>query len=296
MTGAQGKRRLGRGLEALLGPDTVAQARVEGALTEIGVDSIRPNPYQPRHVIDETALAELASSMKESGLLQPVVVRPSRGGTFELIAGERRWRAAQKLGWQEIGAVIRDVDDRTLLTLALVENLQRDALSPIDEALGYKRLIDDFQVSQAEIGDLVGRNRSTVTNALRLLGLPAGVQQMVHSGALTTGHARALLALPDRIRVESLAKKVVEEQLSVREVEELVRGGKPAARRPRVKRGQKPRDAEVRRVEEALRRRLQTDVRVSTRSKSSGRLTINFYSDDDLARVLELILGTPYKG
>jgi ParB family chromosome partitioning protein len=296
MTGAQGKRRLGRGLEALLGPDTVAQARVEGALKEIGVDAIRPNPYQPRHVIDETALAELATSMEQSGLLQPVVVRPSQGGTYELIAGERRWRAAQKLGWEEIGAVIRDVDDRTLLTLALVENLQRDALSPIDEALGYRRLIDDFQVSQAEIGSLVGRNRSTVTNALRLLGLPVSVQEMVHSGALATGHARALLALPDRRRVESLAKKVVEEQLSVREVEELVRGGRPAARRPRDKRGQKPRDAGVRRVEDALRRRLQTDVRVSTRGKSSGRLTINFYSDDDLARILELILGAPYEG
>jgi len=296
MTGAQGKRRLGRGLEALLGPDTVTQARAEGTLTQIGVDAIRPNRYQPRHLIDETALAELASSMEESGLLQPVVVRPAQTGTYELIAGERRWRAAQKLGWAEIGAVVRDVDDRTLLTLALVENLQRDALSPIDEALGYKRLIDDFQVSQAEIGSLVGRNRSTVTNALRLLGLPASVQEMVHSGALTTGHARALLGVPDRRSLESLAKRVVHEQLSVREVEELVRGGKPATRRPRGKRGQKPRDAAVRRVEDALRRRLQTDVRVSTRGKSSGRLTINFYSDDDLARILDLVLGAPYEG
>ena len=142
---------------------------------EIGVDAIRPNPYQPRHVIDKTALAELAASMKESGLLQPVVVRPAQSGTYELIAGERRWRAAQQLEWVEIGAVVRDVDDQTLLTLALVENLQRDALSAIDEARGYRRLIDEFGVSQAEVGSLVGRSRSTVVNALRLLGLPASV-------------------------------------------------------------------------------------------------------------------------
>ncbi|MGD8728026.1 MAG: ParB/RepB/Spo0J family partition protein [Gemmatimonadales bacterium] len=296
MTGSQGKRRLGRGLEALLGPDTVAQARAEGTLKEIAVDAIRPNPYQPRHVIDETALTELASSMQASGLLQPVVVRSTQDETYELIAGERRWRAAQKLGWAEIGAVIREVDDRTLLTLALVENLQRDALSPIDEARGYKRLMDEFAVSQAEVGGLVGRSRSTVANALRLLGLPAAVQQLVHAGVLSTGHARALLALPDRKRIEQLAATAANEQLSVRDVEERVRGGKPAARRPRTGRGQKPRDPEVLRVEDALRRRLRTDVRVSTRGKSSGRLTINFYSEDDLARLLELILGAPYEG
>ncbi len=296
MTGPQGKRRLGRGLEALLGPDTMAQARLEGGLAEISLDAIRPNPYQPRNLIDEAALADLAASMRESGLLQPVVVRPVRDGAYELIAGERRWRAAEKLGWSTIGAVVRDVDDRTLLTLALVENLQRDALSPIDEALGYRRLIEEFGVSQAEIGDLVGRNRSTVTNALRLLKLPPSVQQLVHAGALSTGHARALLAVPDSRRVETLARKAVDEQLSVRAVEELVRGGQPASRRPRGTKGQKARDPGVRRVEDALRRRLQTDVRVSVRGKSSGRLTINFYSDDDLARVLEIILGEPYEG
>jgi ParB family chromosome partitioning protein len=234
--------------------------------------------------------------MEESGLLQPVVVRPAESGTYELIAGERRWRAAQRLGWAEIAAVVREVDDQTLLTLALVENLQRDALSAIDEARGYKRLIDDFGVSQTEVGTLVGRSRSTVANALRLLGLPVSVQEMVHAGALATGHARALLALPDAKAIKSLAVMAVKEQLSVREVEELARGGKPAARRPRSRRGQKPRDPAIRRVEDALRRRLQTDVRLSSRSKSSGRLTINFYSDDDLARILELILGEPYQG
>jgi ParB family chromosome partitioning protein len=288
------KRRLGRGLEALLGPATVADAKAEGSLAQIPVEALRPNPYQPRHAFDEEALAALAHSMQREGQLQPVVARPAGNGSYELVAGERRWRAAQRLGWSEIGAVVREVDDQTLLTLALVENLQRDALSPIDEASGYQRLIDEFGVSQAAVGELVGRDRSTVANALRLLKLPVSVQDMLHDGRLSVGHARALLALEDGRKIERLARAAVEQQLSVREVEELVRGGRTAARRPRAPRGTKV-DPEARRVEEALRRRLQTDVRVATRGKS-GKVTINFYSPDDLQRILEVILGESYDG
>jgi ParB family chromosome partitioning protein len=288
------KRRLGRGLEALLGPATLAEAKAEGSLAQLPVQALRPNPYQPRQAFDEEALAELADSMQRSGLLQPVVARPAANGAYELVAGERRWRAAQRLGWTEIGAVVREVDDQTLLTLALVENLQRDALSPIDEASGYQRLIDEFGVSQAAVGELVGRDRSTVANALRLLKLPASVQQMLHDGRLSVGHARALLALEDGKKIERLARAAVEQELSVREVEELARGGKAAARRPRAHRGARV-DPEARRVEEALRRRLQTDVRVATRGKS-GKVTINFYSPDDLQRILEVILGESYDG
>jgi ParB family chromosome partitioning protein len=288
------KRRLGRGLEALLGPATVAEAKAEGTLAQLPVEALRPNPYQPRQAFDEGALAELADSMQRSGLLQPVVARPAANDAYELVAGERRWRAAQRLGWTEIGAVVREVDDQTLLTLALVENLQRDALSPIDEASGYQRLIDEFGVSQAAVGELVARDRSTVANALRLLKLPASVQEMLHDGRLSVGHARALLALEDGKKIERLARTAVEQQLSVREVEELVRGGRAAARRPRASRGTRV-DPEARRVEEALRRRLQTDVRVATRGKS-GKVTINFYSPDDLQRILEVILGESYDG
>lgn len=293
MTGGS-KRRLGRGLEALLGPATVAEARAEGSLAQIPVNSLQPNPYQPRQAFDEEALGELADSMQRSGLLQPVVVRPAGDGSYELVAGERRWRAAQRLGWSEIGAVVREVDDQTLLTLALVENLQRDALSPIDEASGYQRLIDEFGVSQAAVGELVGRDRSTVANALRLLKLPPAVQEMLHTGRLSVGHARALLALEDGAKIERLARAAVAQELSVREVEAMARGGKAAARRPRAARGTKV-DPEVRRVEDALRRRLQTDVRVATRGKS-GKVTINFYSPDDLQRILEVILGEAYDG
>jgi ParB family chromosome partitioning protein len=288
------KRRLGRGLEALLGPATVAEAKAEGSLAQLPVQALRPNPYQPRQAFDEEALVELADSMQRSGLLQPVVARPAANGAYELVAGERRWRAAQRLGWTEIGAVVREVDDQTLLTLALVENLQRDALSPIDEASGYQRLIDEFGVSQAAVGELVGRDRSTVANALRLLKLPASVQEMLHDGRLSVGHARALLAFEDGNKIERLARTAVEQELSVREVEELARGGKAAARRPRAARGARL-DPEARRVEEALRRRLQTDVRVATRGKS-GKVTINFYSPDDLQRILEVILGESYDG
>lgn len=295
MTGAAGRRRLGRGLEALLGPTTVAEARADGSLTELPVERLRPNRYQPRHAFDPAALAELAASMKSSGLLQPIVVRAVDGEQFELIAGERRWRAAQQLGWEKLPAVVREVDDRTLLTLALVENLQRDALSPVDEARGYERLIGEFDLSQARVAELVGRDRSTVANALRLLNLPPVVQEMLHAGQLTTGHARALLGLADAERITALARRTVERQWSVREVEDLVRGTRtvtPAGRR----RALKPRAPELRRLEETLRQRLQTDVRITTRGKSSGRLTINFYSQDDLARVLELILGEPFAG
>ena len=294
---AKSKRRLGRGLEALLGPTTPPGdgTRSTGS-AKIAVAKILPNPFQPRNVIDEAALQELKESLRVSGLLQPIVVRNGPDANFELIAGERRWRAAGQLGWENIDAVVRDVDDQTLLTLALVENLQRDSLSPIDEALGYERLAAGFGVSQGDIGALVGRNRSTVSNALRLLRLPDAVQDLVHTGSLSTGHARALLQLEDVGAVTALAQRVVADGLSVREVESLARGKRAPARRPRATRREKSSDPEIRRVEDALRQRLGTDVFVSRRSRNSGRLTVNYYSNDDLARVLELILGRPYDG
>lgn len=296
MTAKGGRTRLGRGLEALLGPQTIEQARREGALQEVPVDALRPNPYQPRREFDSTALNELAESMRTAGLLQPIVVRPATAGQYEIIAGERRWRAAQQLEWMRIGAVLRDVDDRTLLTLALVENLQRDGLSPIDEARGYARLIGEFSVSQAEVGELVGKDRSTVANALRLLKLPDAVQQLVHTQRLTTGHARALLQLDDASEIARLARAAAEQGLSVRELEALVRGGRPPMRRPRTRRGHPQQDPAIRRIEDALRRKLQTDVFVTKRGKDGGRIAINFYSGDDLERLLEIIFGESFDG
>lgn len=296
MTDKAARRRLGRGLEALLGPTaSTAEARADGSLRHIPLRDIRPNPYQPRRTFDEEALAGLASSLEASGLLQPVVVRPVDGG-YELIAGERRVRAAEQLGWTDIGAVVRDVDNRTLLTLALIENLQRDALSPIDEALGFQRLVDEFGVSHGDVASMVGRSRPAVANAVRLLRLPEDVQDLVHRGALSTGHARALLQLPDPAAIPVLARRAVDDELSVRELEALARGDRAPARRPRAGKARVRRpDVEVRRVEDALRRHLKTDVFVARRGKG-GRITINFYSNDDLARVLELVLGRPFDG
>jgi ParB family transcriptional regulator, chromosome partitioning protein len=292
-------KRLGRGLEALLGPISREQAEASGSLRELPVRSLRPNPYQPRTHIDEAALEELTASMRASGLLQPVVVRP-RNGSYELIAGERRWRAAERLGWDRIPAVVRDVDDQTLLTLALIENLQRNDLSPIDEASGYQRLGEEFHLPHAEIARLVGRNRSTIANLLRLLQLPEEIQQLIHQAKLSEGHARALLAISDQARMIRLAQQAVTDGWSVREMEARVRGETPSRQRRtedgRSRTPAKPVTADVRRVEDALRKRLGTDVRVTMRRRGRGFLTISYYSNDDLARLLELILGGPFEG
>src|SRR5437773_466349 len=292
---AAGRRRLGRGLEALLGP-TREEAEREGNLVELPIKDIRPNPFQPRQDVDPAALEELVSSIKQAGLLQPVVVRRAKGGgAYELIAGERRLRACQQLGWERIPAVQREADDRTLLTLALIENLQRDDLSPVDEARGYDRLIAEFNLTQQDVAEAVGRDRSTVANALRLLRLPAAVLGLLHEARLAVAHARALLGLEDPGAATALAKEAVDHGLSVRDVEDRVRGGRAPVRRPRLKKGlgQAP---EVRRIEDALRRRLGTDVRVTLRSKGKGHIHVGFYSNDDLARLLELMLGSPFDG
>jgi ParB family chromosome partitioning protein len=291
-------RRLGRGLEALLGPSnrTAAGERSSSPL-ELDVSAIRPNPFQPRTHFDEAALNEMVASIQASGLLQPVVVRPRHGG-YELIAGERRWRAIQRLGWEKIPAIIKDVDDRTVLTLALIENLQRDDLSPIEEATSYQRLMEEFAVSQAEVARLVGRDRSTVANALRLLKLPAEVRAMVQDGRLSEGHARALLGLADAAAIEALARKAIADGWSVRETEARVRGdrgGNRAGRRPPAT-ATAGRPTATRRIEEALRKHLGTDARVSVGRRGRGHVTLSFYSNDDLARLLEVILGEPFSG
>ncbi|HEU4524030.1 MAG TPA: ParB/RepB/Spo0J family partition protein [Gemmatimonadales bacterium] len=291
-------KRLGRGLEALLGPVSREQAEASGALRELPLSSVKPNPYQPRTRMDQAELTDLARSMEASGLLQPVIVRPGDGG-FELIAGERRWRAAQQLGWARIPAVVREVDDRTLLTLALIENLQRDDLSPIDEAAGYRRLGEEFQLGHAEIAKAVGRDRSTVANLLRLLQLPPDVQSLVHEKRLSAGHARALLGLSDAERQSALAVEAVDQGWSVREVEAAVAGKRPIQRPARRPDGQpvvRSAAADVKRVEDALRKRLGTDVRVTARRRGRGLVTIRYYSNVDLSRLLALILGGPFEG
>lgn len=291
-------RRLGRGLEALLGPTSREQAAASGALKDLPLASISPNPWQPRREFNEEAMAELASSIEASGLLQPVVVRPV-GSRFELIAGERRLRAVTRLGWTTIPAVVREVDDQAALTLALIENLQRDDLSPIDTALGYQQLMTEFGIAQTEVARLVGRDRSTVANTLRLLKLPRDVQGMIQADELSEGHARALLALESPADISRLAREAVEGGWSVRHMESVVRGD--AGDKPRGKMMKKvtpPRQAsaDARRIEDVLRQRLGTDVRLTAKRRGRGLLSISYYSNDDLARLLELILGKPFEG
>jgi ParB family chromosome partitioning protein len=291
-------RRLGRGLSALISSAPAAPPSSSPSAPEsqepfrqLRLDQIVPNPKQPRREFSESELQELQLSLQTSGLLQPIAVRPRGDGRFELIAGERRFRAASRLGWTTIPAVIRDVSDEQLLSLALVENLQREDLNPIEEAQGYRQLINEFGLAHQQVAQAVGKERSSVTNALRLLSLPDEVQHLVRDGSLTLGHARALLGVPPGTSLAELARKVVAQRLSVREVERLVQEAKPTVKRNRDAENQLTVSEvpEVRRLTDRLRRFLQTDVAVQVDSAGRGEVRIRFYSADDFNRVFELM-------
>ncbi|HEY4733607.1 MAG: ParB/RepB/Spo0J family partition protein [Gemmatimonadaceae bacterium] len=288
-------RRLGRGLEALLGSATGLASSDEGALKSIPVGQITRNPFQPRQEFNADELSELQESIRASGLLQPITVRRRAGRDgFELIAGERRLRAAKGLGWKEIPAIIKEIDDRTLLTLALVENLQRADLNPIEEGEGYHQLADEFGLTQQQIAETVGKDRTTISNMVRLLQLPDQARRLLQEGHLTMGHAKVLLGLEDAEKIVELALAIVAEGLTVREVERRLRDvagpreGKKAGRPRTVDR----QPAEAKRIEDRLRRFLQTDVVLRVGADNSGVLSVQFYSADDLQRLLERI-GVP---
>jgi ParB family chromosome partitioning protein len=254
------------------------------------IAGIVPNPFQPRRDFSEDDLADLTASMRENGLLQPIVVRPrTEGGAsrWEIVAGERRWRAAMRLGWREIPATVRDVDDRTLLVLAMVENLQRAGLAPLEEADGYRRLAEEFGLSQAQVAEVVGKDRSTVANAMRLLQLPASVRQLLSEQQLTAGHCRALLGMGDDRRMAELARTAASRGWSVREVEAEVQKAR-GRRKPREK---KSRDPAERELEEELQRALGTAVRIRRGRGDKGKIEIPFYGAEDFERVFELVAG-----
>lgn len=291
------QRRLGRGLEALINSaPTIAPPATEvgrgasaGPYREIPIAEIRPNRYQPRREFRPEELAELQASIKATGLLQPITVRPAGPDRFELIAGERRLRAVTALGWSKIPAVVKDIDDRTALTLALVENLQRADLNPLEEAEGYQRLLSEFGMTQQQVAEMVGKDRSTVANILRILALPASVRRMVAESQITLGHARALLAFPDERGITAAAREVVARGLTVRDVERMAKEGPKAPTQPANRDDARP--AEVRRLEDQLRKKLQTDVHIALSGKQKGELRVPFYSADDFERILELLLG-----
>lgn len=295
-------RRLGRGLEALIGSAAAHVTQAPGTaeqneLRRIPLSLIRPNPFQPRRDFPESELAELCASLKTSGMIQPIVVR-SAGSDFELISGERRFRAATQLGWKEIPALVRSADERTMLTLALIENLQRADLNAVEEARGYERLHAEFNLTHQQISDAVGKDRSTVSNLLRLLSLPTPVLEMLERGRLTMGHARALLGLEGGDLIRRLAADIVARQLSVRDTEARIRHINTKKAQPNRTSSILPAPATtsfltpaVRQFEDTLRKALQTNARIQVTGPQKGTIQISFYSSDDLNRVLELILG-----
>jgi ParB family chromosome partitioning protein len=287
------KERLGRGLEALLGDFMEDQRIPESAeLRMLPLNRIRPNPFQPRKDFDPSELADLANSIRDNGLLQPLLVRPGPGGgqDWELVAGERRLRAVAQLGWSEVPAWVKEVDDRTLLVLALVENLQREALGPLEEAEGYRVLSDSFGLTQGEIAEAVGKDRSTVANTLRLLQLPPSVRRFLVNGTLSPGHARPLLSLEDPIRAGDIARRAAEEGWSVRRVEEEVKSRRERGRNAPAKRGAES-DPILRALQEELRRIFGTRVILRRARKGRGVIEVPFLGAEDFERIFALMTG-----
>ena len=280
------KTGLGKGLSALIpaaAPQSIQVRTNDGPMSEVEIDTIVPSPFQPRRIFDEAKLQELASSVRNQGIIQPLIVRP-KGERFELIAGERRWRAAMKAGLKRVPVVVREASDHDALQLGLIENLQREDLNPIEEANGYRRLQDEFHWSQEEIAEKVGKSRPAVANAMRLLSLPAEVQQEVASGNLPAGQARALLGLQSEAVIVTAYREVVAKALSTRETEKLVRNFKLGRRRRR----ESPSiDADLRSLVEALQRALGTKVRLLPKARSSkGKIEIEYYTLPDLERII----------
>jgi ParB family chromosome partitioning protein len=273
---------LGRGLDALLDAESAPPA--PESLATARVDRLQPGRYQPRTKMDPESLNELAASIKEQGLMQPILVRPHGADRYEIIAGERRWRAAQIAGLEEVPVVVRDVPDQAALAMALIENIQREDLNPLEEAQGVQRLVAEFKLTHQEAADAIGRSRAATTNLLRLLNLPQSVQQLVLDGALDMGHARALLALDGELQVGT-AKKVAAKGLSVRETEQLVNDIlHPKAREARV-RARTGRD--IQRLEEEVSEKLGTTVEIKpVGKKGGGRLVINYMSHEHLDTLL----------
>ncbi|HEY2374792.1 MAG TPA: ParB/RepB/Spo0J family partition protein [Gemmatimonadaceae bacterium] len=283
-------RRLGRGLEALIGSTQTAGVPASD-LQRIATSRIRPNPYQPRRDFEPAALAELEASIKANGLLQPITVR-RRGDSYELVAGERRLRAVTNLQWKDIPAVVRDFDDQALLVLALVENLQRADLNAVEEARGYQRLLGEFSLTHQEVAEAVGKDRSTITNLLRVLTLPDSIQHLVESGKLSGGHARALAGTTDEEAIR-IADQIIADGLSVRQTEQRVRakrGEKTPTEAERSTANGRRRNPALQQLEDQLRHYLQTDVQIDLNGESKGSIRVSFYSADDLDRLMELIL------
>ena len=275
---------LGRGLSALI-PDapSIAAADKERSL-DVDIDQLRPNPFQPRVRMDDGRIEELARSIRSHGVIQPIVVRRGGDAGYEIVAGERRWRASQRAGLLKVPVVVREIPDDRLLAAALIENIQREDLNPIEEAQAYRRLAEDLSLTQEQIAEAVGKDRSSIANYVRLLRLPHEVRENVAAGSLSMGHARAILGIPDESAQVRVAREVVAKNLSVRETEALVsKSGQPAPAKV-----EEPKDVHTRAAEERLRFALGTRARI-VRKGGGGRIEIDFSSENELQRLFEYL-------
>jgi len=284
---------LGRGLDALLAGNEEAAPSGE-SLQTLSIDRLRPGKYQPRTKMDAASLAELALSIKEQGVMQPILVRPVDGGSFEIVAGERRWRAAQQAGLREIPALVKNVPDQSALAVALIENIQREDLNPLEEAKGLSRLIDEFGLTHEAAAKAVGRSRSAVSNLLRLTALAPPVQEYLLGGAIEMGHARALLALPVA-QQSGVASRVVNDALTVRDTERLVHGLLNPERRVARRGGRRALDVDTARLENDLAERLGAVVQIEPGRQGAGRVVIRYATLEQLDGIVERLGGT-HKG
>lgn len=280
------QRGLGRGLGALI--DDFSASESTQAVTSLPLQKVEPNPNQPRHRFDEEELQALADSISEHGILQPLAVRKMEGGFYQIIAGERRWRAARLAGLQEVPVVVVEADDKTVMELALIENLQRQDLNPMEEAEGYRVLTEEYGLTQEEAAARVGKSRPAVANALRLLALPDEVRELVEKGELSAGHARAILSLPTKAKQKTAAQRILALRLSVRQAEAMCKRLAAEEKKP-----EPPKHTDVDYVaecEKALSRRLDRKVRI-VNGKRKGRFELEFYGEDDLQRLYEILLA-----
>ncbi|MDD5128078.1 MAG: ParB/RepB/Spo0J family partition protein [Candidatus Omnitrophica bacterium] len=281
------RRALGKGLGALI-PEQVVEGGVHREeIVYVQSGQIKPNPFQPREDFDQASIEELAQSIKEKGVIQPLLVR-RRGDNYELIAGERRFRATNILGLKEIPVIVREVSDQDSLELALIENIQREGLNPIEEAHAYQHLMDKFKVTQEKISEVLGKARVTITNTLRLLKLPHEIQEEMKKGRISFAHGRALLEIEDTNHQRKLVQDIISKGLSVRELESLIKSSRPKLLKRKIGQGQ--REPLVAILEEQLQHALATKVRISKRKKR-GHINIEFYSQEDLERIVNVIKG-----
>ena len=274
------KRGLGKGLDALF-DNTEAFEEVQKDLSEIKTSLIEPNRAQPRKQFDEEQLKNLSDSIKEHGIIQPIIVVPSKNGFYKIIAGERRWRAAKMCGLQTVPVIIKNYEDREAAEIAMIENLQREDLNPIEEAQGYKNLIEQFGMTQERVGELMGKSRSAIANSIRILSLPENIIKMVQNGVLTEGHARTLLAVEDDTKKQQLAERIINEQITVRDLEKIVSEKKKAVPKKSAK------IPEILDLEENLSQKIGSKVKIVS-GKRKGKIEIEYYNNDDLERIISL--------